>query len=116
MGFTKVFIDMVWRIMDNNWYSIIVNGKRYGFFHFTRGIKQGVPLSLALFILGELVLSRSLNRLLYYPDNHVFFMETMGPQLNHLSFANDIIFFTPARYKTLKLLMTTFKKYGNTSG
>ncbi|KAK6803126.1 hypothetical protein RDI58_000910 [Solanum bulbocastanum] len=34
MGFDEVFIDMVWRIMANNWYSIIINGKRHGFLSF----------------------------------------------------------------------------------
>ncbi|KAK6781998.1 hypothetical protein RDI58_019794 [Solanum bulbocastanum] len=63
MGFEEVFIDMIWRTMANNWYSIIINGKRHGFFHSTRGLKQGDPLSLALFILGAKVLSRFLNRL-----------------------------------------------------
>ena len=57
-----MFIDMVWRVMAKNRYSIIVNGKRYGFFHSTRGLKQGDPLSQALFILGAEVLSRFLNR------------------------------------------------------
>ena len=38
MGFDEVFIDMVWRIMANNWYLIIVNGKRYGLFHSSQGL------------------------------------------------------------------------------
>lgn len=29
MGFGEMFIDMVWRILSNNWYSIIVYGARY---------------------------------------------------------------------------------------
>ena len=45
MVFAEVFIDMVWRIMANNWYSFIINGKRYSFFHTSRGLKQGDPLS-----------------------------------------------------------------------
>ncbi|XP_015084239.1 uncharacterized protein LOC107027648 [Solanum pennellii] len=116
MGFDEVFIDMIWRIMDNNWYSIIVNGKRYGFFRSTRGLKQGDPLSPALFILGAEVLSRSLNRLHNHPDYQGFIMEKRGPQVNHLSFADDIILFTSGRCKTLKLLMNTLKEYEKISG
>ncbi|XP_049378041.1 uncharacterized protein LOC125842768 [Solanum stenotomum] len=116
MGFHEIFIDMVWRIMANNWYSIIVNGKRHGFFHFTRGLKQGDPLSSTLFIFGAEVLSRSLNRLHSNPDYHGFVMEPKGPQVNHLSFADDIILFSSGRQKTLKLIMQTLNLYEETSG
>ncbi|XP_049348952.1 uncharacterized protein LOC125813502 [Solanum verrucosum] len=116
MGFDEVFIDIVWRIMANNWYSIIVNGKRHGFFQSTRGLKQGDPLSPALFILGAEVLSRSLNNLHNNPDYHGFFMDLRGPQVNHLSFADDIILFTSGRQRTLKLIMQTLSSYEETSG
>ena len=107
MGFAEVFIDIVWRIMANNWYSIIVNGKRYGFFHSTRSLKQGDHLSPVLLILGAEILSRSLNRLHNPHDYHVFFMDMRGTKFNHLSFADDIIYFTYGRCKTLDLLMQT---------
>lgn len=42
-GFDELLIDMVWIIMANNWYSVIISGSRLGFFHSTRGLKQGDP-------------------------------------------------------------------------
>ena len=43
-------------------------------------------------------------------------MEMRGPQVNHLSFADDIILFTSRKCKSLKLFMTTLKEHENTSG
>lgn len=38
-GFYEFIIDMVWRLLSNNWYSIIINGKQNGFFQSGRGLK-----------------------------------------------------------------------------
>lgn len=43
-------------------------------------------------------------------------MEVRGPQVNHLSFANDNIVFTSGRTKTLKLILQTLKEYEETTG
>ncbi|XP_049364529.1 uncharacterized protein LOC125829336 [Solanum verrucosum] len=43
-------------------------------------------------------------------------METRGPQVNHLSFADDIIIFTSGRKKSLELIMHTLNIYEETSG
>lgn len=63
MGFCEIFIDLVWRIMSNNWYSVIINGSRHGCLKSVRGLKQGDPLSPSLFILRAEVLSQMLNML-----------------------------------------------------
>ncbi|XP_070048168.1 uncharacterized protein [Nicotiana tomentosiformis] len=52
MVFSEHFINMVWNLMSNNWYSVLVNWQSSGFFKSTRGVKQGDPLSPALFILS----------------------------------------------------------------
>ncbi|WMV30196.1 hypothetical protein MTR67_023581 [Solanum verrucosum] len=115
MGFGEFFIDMVWRIISNNWYSIIVNGTRHGFFHSTRGLKQGDPLSPSLFNLGAEVLSRMLNNLYDNQQFHGFQMHFRGPQINYLSFADDVIIFTSGREESLKLIMETLSTYEDTS-
>lgn len=43
-------------------------------------------------------------------------MDWNGPNINHLSFADDIIIFTTGRRKTLRLVMKTLASYETVSG
>ena len=63
MGVSELFADLIWRLISNNRYSILINGQTPGFFDSTRTVKQGDPLSLSLFILIAKLLSRALNTL-----------------------------------------------------
>lgn len=93
-GFSKCWIDLVWRSISNVWYSVMINGVRQGFFHSNRGLKQGDPLSPALFVIGAEVLSRMLNKLPFINHFRGFSMRCQGPQVTHLAYADDVMIFT----------------------
>ncbi|XP_060195246.1 uncharacterized protein LOC132624493 [Lycium barbarum] len=116
MGFANGFVDMVWSLLANSWYSILINGQAHGFFHSTKGVKQGDPHSPALFILSAEVLTRALNALF---DNDLykgFGMPKWSANLNHLAFADDTIMFASADKTSLDMIMQTLHEYENQSG
>ncbi|XP_075095079.1 uncharacterized protein LOC142173397 [Nicotiana tabacum] len=116
MGFSKHFINMVWNLMSNNWYSVLVNGQSSGFFKSTRGVKQGDPLSLALFILSAEVLSRSLNKLFEDKSFVGFGMPKWFDPLNHLAYIDDTIIFAYAHPPSLSKIMAVLGNYEKISG
>ncbi|XP_019251036.1 PREDICTED: uncharacterized protein LOC109229948 [Nicotiana attenuata] len=111
MGFSERFIGMIFGIVSNNWYSILVNGQPHGFFKSSRGVKQGDPLSPTLFILAAEAMSRSLNALhrnLYFCG---FGMPKWSPKINHLAYADDTIIFSSSDATSLRLIMDVLNSY-----
>ncbi|XP_070007763.1 uncharacterized protein [Nicotiana sylvestris] len=123
-GFNGVEEDEIWRkiykagvwFVSNNWYSILLNGQPHGFFRSTRGVKQGDPLSSALFILAEEALSRELNSL----HNNLYFygfgLPKWSPKINHLAYADDIIILSSSDATSLQLIMQILSSYKAASG
>lgn len=79
VGFSKIIIDMVYRLVGNNWYSILLNGQPKGFLRSYRGLKQGDPLSPTFFILATKVGSRALKSLNLNKDFKLFRMPRVSP-------------------------------------
>ncbi|XP_059281167.1 uncharacterized protein LOC132034835 [Lycium ferocissimum] len=88
----------------------------YGFFNSSRGLKQGDPLSPALFIMAAKALSKSLNNLNSREDFKGFHMKNKGPQVNHLCYADDLIIFSLVQKHSIKMIMKILKKYQDESG
>src|SRR5436190_24030213 len=92
-GFNERLIDMVWRLISNCWYSVLVNGKSSGFFTSNRGIRQGGPLSCFLFIIASEVISRGLKNL-HESNISMRYSSIMDcPIIFHLAYADDFIIF-----------------------
>lgn len=108
----EVLIDIIWRLISDNWFSMIINGDPYGYFHSSKGLRHGDPPSPGLFILVSEVLSRNLNRLhSTYPS--VGYSTLSGcPIVSHLAFADDVIVFCNGSRNSLtkhKLFLTFYK-------
>ncbi|XP_059292200.1 uncharacterized protein LOC132045634 [Lycium ferocissimum] len=101
---------------ENNWYSILVNGQSHGFFHSTRGVKQGDPLSPALFVLSAEVLSAAMNALFEEDSFRGYEMPKWSSKLNHLAYADDTIIFAFADKVSLQMSMKILKEYEEFSG
>ncbi|XP_019240885.1 PREDICTED: uncharacterized protein LOC109220870 [Nicotiana attenuata] len=116
LGFSEAFIGMIFDLVSNNWYSILINGQPNGFFKSSRGVKQGDPLSPTLFILAAEALSRGLNSLhssLYFCG---FGLPKWSPKINHLSYADDTIIFSSSDDTSLRLVMEILHAYEAASG
>lgn len=116
MGFREVFIDMVYRLVSNNWYSVLLNGQANGFFKSTRGVKQGDPLSPILFILATEVLGRALDALFDNPKFIGFGMPKWGLNINYFSYAENTLIFSSSHYGAIQLIMNILEEYEATSG
>nr|XP_009782874.1 PREDICTED: uncharacterized protein LOC104231558 [Nicotiana sylvestris] len=116
IGFTERLIGIVFGLVSNNWYSILINGQSHGFFKSSRGVKQGDPVSSTLFILVAEALSRCLNAVhtnLYFCG---FGMLKWSPKINHLAYADDMIIFSFSDKTSLMLIMQVLNAYEAASG
>ena len=61
LGFHRIWVDMVMRLISTVSFSVLFNGERLSSFKPTRGIRQGDPISPYLFLLVAEGLSCLLN-------------------------------------------------------
>ena len=91
--FGEQFIDRVWRLLSNVWFSVIVNGASHGFFKSARGLRQGDPLSPALFVIGAEVLSRGLNDMALQPGFAGVRVPPGWPPITHSALPAEVLLF-----------------------
>ncbi|XP_042051505.1 uncharacterized mitochondrial protein AtMg01250-like [Salvia splendens] len=96
MGFPDAWISLVERCIGLCWFSVLINGVPAGFFKSTRGLRQGDPISLALFVIAVDYLSRALDKLILGKKEMVFMASRKCMEISHLAYADDIIIFTQA--------------------
>ncbi|XP_059288169.1 uncharacterized protein LOC132041474 [Lycium ferocissimum] len=106
-------LDMAKAYDRVSWLSL---AKSFGFFHSTRGVQKGDPLSPALIVLAAEVLSRSLNNLFEKEQYKSYGMPKWSAKLNHLAYADDTVIFASADKVSLEMIMSVLKEYEKVSG
>ena len=114
-GFNSGFTHLLMRIVSACQYSLLINGEVCGFIHATQGLRQGDPLSPALFILMNEYLSRSLNSL-FERNPQMFFKVPKGLPVSHLDYADDCIIFCNGGAGNLTKLKVFLTEYENQTG
>jgi len=115
-GFNAKFCEWIEVILRSAKLSISVNGKQYGFFNCTRGVRQGDPLSPLLFCLAEEVLSRGINKLVQEGK-----VELIKSSRNHFIpsqtlYVDDVMIFCKGKMSCIQALKHLFIDYDNCSG
>lgn len=114
-GFNNNNINMIKRCIEQVWFSIIINGKQYGFFKFNHGVRQDDPISPALYIIASDYLSRGLD-LLFNRFPSLQYSHLGSLKVSHIYFVDDIMIFTNGAINSIKRLRDILKMFEDQSG
>jgi hypothetical protein len=116
MGFAEGWIGLLMSCVWSVSYSILINGQPHGNITPSRGIHQGDPLSLYLFILC----AEAMNSLLHFNEREGLLsgipIAQGGITINHLFFADDNLLFCRANLREWGKIQEVLSCYEDASG
>ena len=115
-GFEEVFVNWVLECASTVSFSILINGGKSNFFHPTKRLRQGDPLSPYLFILCQEVLARLIERECVSGNLAGVKLNQGGPNFMNVMFADDLMLFSKASTRDSLTLNSCLEKYCEWSG
>ncbi|GAU31405.1 hypothetical protein TSUD_370540 [Trifolium subterraneum] len=115
-GFNEIFCNWIHVILQSAFLSVSINGKSYGYFNCTRGVRQGDPLSPLIFCLAEDVLSRHITKLVSDGKLNLIKGTRHVHVPSHSFYADDLMIFCKGNLAGLRELKTLFSRYAADSG
>lgn len=104
-GFSPTFIKLVNECCTAPTYSVLLGGSPYGFFGASRGIRQGDPISPALFTLLFDLFSRILTKAELDGHIHGVKVARTSPPITHLIYADDLVVYCRATIDEARTLL-----------
>ena len=97
-------------------FSIMINGEPHGFFHPSRGLRQGDPLSPYLFLLCAEGLHSLIQQVADNGELRGVSLCKEGPKITDLFFADDSLLFCRANDTNCQIVMNILTMYEEASG
>ena len=116
MGFHQKWVALMMECVQSVSYSVLINGEPKGYFHPSRGLRQGDPISAYLFLFCAEGLHAFLTRATILRQLQGISISRGGPKLNHLFFADDNVLFCRATLMECNTIMEILRKYERASG
>lgn len=115
MNFPPVWINQINVCLSSASFSVLVNGHNSDWFSSSRGVRQGNPISLLLFLLVTQNLSAILSKAL---DLQLVlgFYNSLPRNFNHLMFTDDLILIIKTSRKATRNSLFCFNLYHNLTG
>ncbi|KAL5572407.1 hypothetical protein UlMin_022004 [Ulmus minor] len=116
LGFASKWVNLLMRCVESISYYFLINRQVKGFLSPSRGLRQGDPLSLYLFVVCAHGLSKLLS---HFEERKLFSGIRIGcvcPFISHLFFADDNLIFCKAKSSEYAQLRYCLNSYARASG
>ena len=116
LGFLQGWIDQIMSCVTTSSFSVRLNGKAYGNFRPTRGIRQGDPLSPYLLLICAEAFTSLLAKEEENGRLHGMSISQYAHTISDLLFANDSLLFCQTKQEEVQVISEVLELYAMASG